>query len=321
MTRTTVGIIRGGTSAEYHYSLKTGAAMMDALSPEEFDIRDILVDKSGVWHFRGIPTDPARALSQVDVVLNALHGGVGEDGTVGRLLERLGIPYAGGRPHASALAHNKLKARSVLTNAGIRMPRGVGFSLSEDITTGDMARAVFEQMGPPYIVKPVSESGSYGVSYVPTIVELSDALADVLDAFGAVVVEEYVRGEHAVVGIINDFRGDSLYALPPAHLEIPQGFRHTVLEHFDGGLKYTLPSDFSHADKQELERIARTAHSALGLSHFSSADFILTKRGPVLLEVDALPHLHEHAPFPQMLTTVGSSLSEFLKHSIGLARA
>lgn len=321
MIRTTVGILRGGTSAEYPYSLKTGAAMMNALSAEEYDVRDILIDKHGVWHSRGIPTDPSRALSQVDVVLNALHGGVGEDGTVGRLLERMGILYTGSRPHASSLAHNKLTARTILSNAGIRMPRGVGFTLGTDISTGEMARAVFEQMGPPYIVKPSLEGGSQGIVYVATVLDLPEVLGRVLDVFGSAIVEEYVIGDHAVVGVINDFRGDAVYTLPPARVVLPEKSRHTIPAHFEGALRYMVPSDFSHIRKQELEDMAREAHIALGLSHFSSVDFIVTARGPVLLEVDALPHLHEHAVFPHMLTTVGSSVEEFLKHVIQLARA
>src|SRR3989338_464418 len=97
MSRMSVGILRGGTSKEYELSLKTGAAMMAALPEEQYETRDILIDKQGLWHLRGTPATPARALSQVDVVLNALHGGVGEEGTVQRILERAGVPYAGSR--------------------------------------------------------------------------------------------------------------------------------------------------------------------------------------------------------------------------------
>ena len=100
MSRTVVGVLRGGTSNEYDLSLKTGAAMMAALPEDQYDTRDILIDKHGMWHSRGVPLDAPRALSQVDVVLNGLHGGIGEDGTVGRVLERAGVPYAGSVPHA-----------------------------------------------------------------------------------------------------------------------------------------------------------------------------------------------------------------------------
>src|SRR3989338_4458579 len=85
MARTSVGILRGGTSSEYDLSLRSGAAMLAALHESQFDARDIFIDKRGYWHLRGAPVDAARALAQIDVALNALHGGVGEDGTVQRI--------------------------------------------------------------------------------------------------------------------------------------------------------------------------------------------------------------------------------------------
>ena len=145
MARTTVGILRGGTSSEYNLSLKTGAAMMAALPEERYETRDILIDKNGVWYMRGTPVTPARALSQIDVALNALHGGVGEDGTVVRLLQRSGVPFAGARALPSAVALNKILAREILQKAGIRMPRAVIFSLKDNFDTTQMAKMVFDR--------------------------------------------------------------------------------------------------------------------------------------------------------------------------------
>src|SRR3989338_8932936 len=130
MSRTIVGVLRGGTSSEYDLSLRTGAAMLSSLPEEKYDTRDIFIDKRGYWHLRGTPVTPARALAQVDVVLNALHGGVGEDGSVVRILERAGVPYVGARPSASAMTLNKIRAREALQKANIRMPRAVSFTLS-----------------------------------------------------------------------------------------------------------------------------------------------------------------------------------------------
>ena len=59
MTRTSVGILRGGTSSEYNLSLKSGSAVMAALPEDRFDTRDIFIDKRGYWHMRGQPVDAA----------------------------------------------------------------------------------------------------------------------------------------------------------------------------------------------------------------------------------------------------------------------
>lgn len=321
MARTVVGVLRGGPTSEYGYSLKTGAAMLEALPDEKYDVRDVFIDKQGTWHARGMPIEPARVLSQMDVALNALHGGIGEDGTIGRVLERAGVPYAGSRPQESALALNKARAREVFADAGIRVPQSVAFSLTDEIDTGTMAREVFARFGPPYVIKPANEGASNGLRIAYNFADLPDILGDVLDASGTALAEEYIRGDEATVGVIEGFRGEDLYALPPARVLYPRGAGALLSHHYDQGeVRHVVPSDFSDSQKQALAEAARAAHQALGLSHFSRADFILTKRGPYLLEVDALPHLYEGAAFSDKLNAVGSSVREFLEHVITLAK-
>lgn len=321
MSRTTVGILRGGTSSEYDLSLKTGAAMLAALPEERYDVRDIFIDKRGFWHSRGMPSDPARALAQVDVVLSALHGGVGEDGSVQRILDRAGVAYAGSPALSSALSYNKARAREALAGAGVRMPRGMSFSLASDLTTADMARTIFSSFGPPYVLKPATEGAGHGIIVADSIITLPDMIGDLLDAFGAIVVEEFIRGEEAVVAVIEGFRGEELYALPPARVRLPAQAR--ILGRDErAGLAHEVPGAFSHAENQDLAAIARAAHRALGLTHFSRADIMLTAHGvPFLLEVNATPKLHEGAMLPPALESVGSSVREFLEHQIALARA
>ncbi len=319
MTRTIVGVIRGGTSSEYNLSLKTGAAMMQALPEEKYEVRDILIDRSGMWHLRGAPSTPVRAITQVDVILNALHGGVGEDGTVQRILERSGTPYAGSRPLGSLLSHNKIRSRELLKRAGVRMPQALSFNIESSLDTGAMARAVFEQFGPPYLVKPPAEGAGSGIQIAASIVDLPQVLGDIIDAYGAALVEEYIRGEEASVGIIEGYRNEDLYALPPAHVLHDLPFLNLDAHH-SGSLKHSVPSPFSYPQKLSLADIAKRAHQALQLAHFSRADLMVTPRAIYLLEINAVPGLYPGASFPHMLTSVGSSVSEFLEHAIHLAR-
>lgn len=320
MMRTTVGVLRGGTSSEYDLSLKTGAALIAALPEERYDVRDIFIDKLGMWHVRGMPMAPARALQQVDVVLSGLHGGIGEDGTVQRTLEQMGVPYAGARHLPAAISLNKAKTRELLRERGIAMPHAVTLHRHNKLNTGEMARAVFSAFGPPYIVKPATEGSSSGIRIARTIIELPDAIGDVLDAYHTVLVEEFLQGPEATIGLLEGFRKEPLYALPPAEVVRGEGDSHVSFASRVGGLlKHLVPASFSHEQKAALADTAKKAHQVLGLSHISSVDFILSRRGPVLLEVDALPGLYEGAAFPEMLTAVGSSVHELAEHLIGLA--
>jgi len=323
MTRTIVGVLRGGNSNEYDLSLKTGAAVMNALSNDKYTVRDILIDRSGIWHIQGRPAEPARVLHGVDVVFNAMHGGIGEDGTIARIIGRAGVPFTGARPDASALSLNKAQARRRMSEAGIRMPRAVSFGMTDELTTGDLAKMVFQQFGPPYVVKPTSSNFSEGVLFVPTLNELPDAIGDTLDAYGNALAEEFVRGREVSVGVVDGFRGEDAYALPPAEIVcVDEGVLITSRAWREGMLRTTCPSESHHtvAHRSQLLDVAKKAHSTLGLSGYSTVDFIVTSRGPYLLEVDALPGLYDDAPFPAMLGAVGATLPEFVEHTLYRAR-
>lgn len=321
MARTTVGVLRGGTSSEYHLSLKTGAKMLSELPEERYDTRDIFIDKSGTWHLRGIPTDPAHALSQIDVVLNAIHGGIGEDGTVQRILERFGIPYVGSRPLASSLSLNKARAREIFQKAGIPVARGIAFNVNDHLNTGEMARQVFSQFAPPYIVKPVNEGSSYGIRVAPTIIELPDVIGDILDAYGTALVEEFLIGEEVAVPVLEGYRGEELYVFPPVHIILPEGEKWLKPHiHENAQARHIVPSNFTHEDKRAIAELARAVHRALELSHVSVVGIVLTSRGPFAIEVDAVPPLHQGSPVLSVLESVGTSVREFLEHVIHLAR-
>jgi D-alanine-D-alanine ligase len=198
------------------------------------------------------------------------------------------------------------------------MPRAISFSLSNDLNTAEMAQTVFSQFGPPYVVKPASEGAGRGIRIAAHLLELPDAIGDVIDAFGAAIIEEYIRGHEASVAVIQDFRNEDFYVLPPAHVRRENGFVTSEM-HESGTLSHAVPSPFSHVQKLSLADIARRAHQALDLGHYSRADMIVTPAGAYVLELNTVPGLYPGASMPVMLEAVGSSVTEFLEHAIHLA--
>ncbi len=320
MARTVVGVLRGGPSNEYDVSLKTGAAILNALPEDEYHGYDIFIDREGQWHHFGRPVDPMRALHTMDVVVNGLHGTYGEDGTVQRLLERSGVPYTGPRAEAAALSMHKQRTKELVRRAGVRTPSGLYFALPTFETTGEMAMETFRAVAPPYVVKPSHSGSSVGVYIAPTVNDLNELLGDALDDHQSILVEEYIAGAEATVGVIDNFRGQEVYTLPP--IEIVLGGRKI----FDYETKYhpdtkeVCPSSFSNDIKRRLENAAKIAHQALGLTHYSRSDFRVHPSGAVyFLETNSLPGLTETSLIPKALQTVGSSLKEFLVHIISRA--
>lgn len=316
--QTIIGVLRGGPSHEHHVSLKTGAAILAGLPEERFIAHDIYIDKHGQWHDRGRATTPERALRQLDAVLIGLHGEYGEDGEVQKLLERFGVPYAGTGPFGSYLAMHKLMAKSRLQEEGIKTP---AFRYIEH--KAEIEGAVFEivrNFHQPVVVKPVGWGSSIGVSVVGGYALVRSAIES-LFAQGApsVLVEEYIRGREATVGIVEGLRGEELYALPTIEIIPPANDFFSHEAKYSGTTRELCPGNFSRAQIEELTLLARKAHRVLGLRHYSRSDFIVAPEAIYYLETNTLPGLTEESLMPKALASVGVSFPDFLTHLVNLA--
>ncbi len=298
-----VGVLRGGPSREHEVSLATGAAVLANLSPERFLPRDIYIDRAGAWYDRGRPSTPLRALRALDAAVVALHGEYGEDGEVQKVLERFGVPYTGSDAFASFLATHKLLAKERAREAGLLVP---AYLFAEDARdAAGVARDAVRSFLQPIVVKPVNWGSSVGVSIVGGYEPVLRAISGLFgQGAAAVLVEERILGTEAAAGVIENFRGERLYALPPVeNNEI-------------------CPGRFSRVVAEELGRAAKVMHRALGLRHYSCSDFVVSPRGTVYyLETNALPGLTEGSLFPKALAAVGVSLSDFFGHLVDSALA
>jgi D-alanine-D-alanine ligase len=317
---TIVGVLRGGPSREHEVSLRTGASIIANLPEESYVIRDIYIDKAGQWHDRGKAISPERVLQQLDVALIGLHGAYGEDGEVQRLLERFAIPYAGADSFASYLAAHKLMAKVRAEEAGLLTPafRHIERGADSEAIVRDVIRA-FRQ---PVVVKPVDGGSSIGVSIVSGYAPVIRAVEQLfLEGARSVLVEEYIRGKEATVGVVENIRGEALYSLPPVEIIPPEGDYFSYEAKYSGASRELCPGNFSRVVSEELQRATKVIHRALGLRHYSRSDFIVAPQGVYYLETNTLPGLTSESLLPKSLSAVGVTLPQFLSHLVALARA
>jgi len=318
MSRIRVGVLRGGPSSEYDVSLKTGASVLKHLPEEKYEGIEIFIDREGVWHIKGRPYDPGRALSQVDVAFNAMHGEYGEDGTVQRILESFNIPYTGSNSLSSAVAMNKHRAKEVAERSGIKVARGLVLGVSEDLD--QRVYEIFRTFPQPAVIKPIASGSSVGVSIARSYDQLTDGIRHAFNYSPKILIEEYIPGREATIGVLNHFRGEEVYVMLPIEIIPP-----TTCSFFDYTAKYggqtqeLCPGNFSRDVKTELARAAKAIHQALGLRHYSRSDFIVSPRGVYFLEVNTLPGLTEQSLLPKALAAGGTSFGDFLDHLVELA--
>jgi len=299
-TKTRVGVLRGGPSAEYEVSLESGANALAHLG-DSYEPLDIFIDRKGNWHLHGKKEAPHKILGRVDAVLNALHGAYGEDGKVQEILEAHGVPFSGATRLAAALSFNKALTKRIVQNTGIQTPHFRVVRKGETGALGSFSARLFRSFPQPSIIKPLRGGSSLGVSLVRSPEEILYALELIFETGENALIEEFVEGREVTGGVIERFRDDKRYSLIPVEIKRETGIY------------------VSHHSK-DIQNLALKAHTLLGLRHYSSSDFIIhPTRGIYFLETDALPALSQHSPLTASLQAIGCSFAHFIEHLVSLA--
>src|SRR5437588_10455389 len=149
-----LAVLRGGKSAEREVSLRSGEQVAKALRGRGHDVTPVDLD-GGTW-------DVLRD-GGFDCVFNALHGRLGEDGTVQGMLELLGLPYTGSGVLASALCMDKSRAGKVLAGPGVHVPEFEELEAQEGVAA-DVVERLVVRFGLPVVIKPVREGSTIGLT-------------------------------------------------------------------------------------------------------------------------------------------------------------
>ena len=135
----------------------------------------------------------------------------------------------------------------------------------------------------PAIVKPASSGSSVGISIVRDEADLMAALIEAAKHGHSILIEELIPGIEATCGVIEGFRGEELYALPPIEIRSKNSFFDYEAK-YQGKSEEIVPAKFSEKLKRQIEELSRKIHRALGLRHYSRSDFIIhPRRGDLFL--------------------------------------
>ena len=297
-----VAVLMGGWSAEREVSLVSGRACAEALEEEGYNVTTIDVK----------PDLPAllAALHRsdngpADVIFNALHGKGGEDGVIQGVLELLRIPYTHSGVLASAVAMNKPMAKAVLAAAGVPMSYG--------IVTGREAVLAGHVVGPPYVIKPIDEGSSVGVTIVPPGGDRPAIPADGWPFGEQVLVEPYIPGRELTVGVMGS--GGDIRAMAVTEIAPKQGFYDYAAKYTEGRAVHHIPAQVPGEVYDACMRRAELAHRALGCSGVSRADFRYDDTRPgadglFMLEINTQPGMTPLSLVPEQAAHIGMSFVE-----------
>ena len=290
-----ITVMLGGPSAEREVSLRSGAAVAQALR-----------SRGHVVHELDPRQEPWTLPEGTEVVFLALHGTYGEDGTVQQRLDQLGVPYTGCDAEASRIGFDKILTKQRCAAAGVPTAR---FTLV-DSPTATWPRG----WNPPVVLKPARQGSSVGLQFVERVADWSQAMAESLRYDDRVLVEEKIVGRETTVGILAG------KPLPIVEVRPKTGVYDYQTKYTAGTTDYLCPAPFDEATTARIQEAALGAFKAIGGRDYSRVDVMVRPGGePVVLEVNTLPGMTEHSLLPKAAAVAGLGFAELCQRMVDLA--
>jgi D-alanine-D-alanine ligase len=290
-----ITVMLGGPSAEREVSLRTGAAVAKALRSLGHEVHEL--DPQGQnWVLA----------PRTDIVFLALHGTYGEDGTVQKQLDQLGVVYTGCDAEASRIAFDKVLTKQACIKAGVPTAKFLTVTSSQTPFPKDFL--------PPLVAKPIRQGSSVGLQFVERVEDWPGALVESLKFDSEVLIEEKIVGRETTVGILDG------QALPLVEIRPKVGNYEYKNKYTVGATEYFCPADFDAATTQKIQTAALNAFKAVGGRDYARVDVMVRPDGsPVVLEVNTLPGMTETSLLPKAAAAAGLNYAELCQRMVDLA--
>ena len=283
----------GGIGEERDISIQSGTCVADALRQAGVNTvtADIAPDNMDILEDRSI-----------DIFFLALHGRFGEDGQLQQILEDKSLIYTGSGPAASRLAFDKIASKKAFAQAGIATPQAIEFSPDTSI---QKLKKQLEQFAGSYVIKPVSQGSSIGISITADLHEAITAARKTADKFGDCMIEKFVAGRELTVGVLLG------RPLPIIEIRPKTAFYDYHAKYVDEQTEFLFDTIKDPALTAKINAAALGCFNALGCRHFARVDIILGRDNvPYALEVNTIPGFTSHSLLPKAAAKTGFSMSD-----------
>ena len=344
-------VLFGGRSAEHDVSRVSASHVMSAIDPDRYEVVPVGITRDGDWQLaeeavalmadrRSLPpsidvagprADPL-ALTTADtdarrtVVIPVLHGPNGEDGTVQGLLELAGLPYVGAGVLGSAVAMDKVMAKTILDAHGIPQPRWRAVHVN-DLSAPGLAEDLLAELGPVVFVKPANMGSSIGVSRADDVDSVLEALATAARYDELLVVEEGIgspteRVRELECGVLGNLspRASVVGEIVPA-----ADFYDYEDKYADGKALTVIPAEIDDETSRTVRELAVRTFRALRAEGMARVDMFLTPAsdpaGSRLLvnEINTLPGFTPISMFPMLWRASGLEYPQLIDELVRLA--
>lgn len=305
-----VAVLCGGPSAEREVSLRSGAQVEEALASRGHRAERIEAD-AGAWRRLGE--------GGFDCVFIALHGRLGEDGTVQGMCELLSLPYTGSGVLASALCIDKTRTNQLLSTAGLCVPEFEELP-RERALRADLAERLVGVYGTPLVIKPVREGSTIGLTIAHDSDQAASGIVQARRYDRRVLVQRFQGGTEITVAVLALPEPE---AMPTLEITYENDTYDYDAKYTEGKSHHIIPARIPEEARRRAQAAALRAFETLGCEGMARIDIIVAEDGcPWLLEVNTVPGLTRLSLLPDAARAAGIGFAELCERLCehGIAR-
>ncbi len=305
MQKIKVLLLMGGGGSEHEVSLSSGKEVMKNLDLEKYEVVSMVMET------QELDLEKVKLISP-DVVFIALHGGVGEDGTLQKIFEDNGIKFIGCGSEASKIGMDKLRFLDLVGQAGIPTPMGFEVRKGELV---DLEKV--KELGTKWVVKPAGQGSSVGVTILEDLDNLDKALDLVFKFEDRAIIEEFVSGVEVSSGVLGN---QNPIALPVIEICPKNSFFDYEAKYTNGKCEEIVPARINEETTKKIQEYSLKVFELVKARGFIRVDYII-KNGtdPIVLEMNTIPGLTPNSLLPKEAKGAGIEYPQMLDKMIELA--
>ena len=349
---TPVAVVYGGPSAEHDVSIVSGTAIADALRASGYPLEQWLIDLDGGWwrlpadhrrdgrpqaayddpvalgadgpHLAGDALDGLTLRAPLPVVVLALHGPFGEDGTVQALCEAAGLAYTGSGVTASAIGMDKAIFKRLVRGLGLpvmdwREVRAARWVRERDAVLAELEAFAAGTGDARLMVKPARLGSSVGMTLAHRPGERAAALDLAFRYDDLALVERYLAGARDLEVSVIGNEPDRLELYGPGEIRSGHEFYDYVAKYTPGMSQTSQAAEVSDAERATILKLARDAYRAVGCEGFARIDFLVTDTEIVVSELNTIPGFTPISLFPTLPAAAGYDFAAVCRRVVDLA--
>lgn len=329
MSKLQAVVIFGGQSSEHVVSCMSAVNVINHIDKERYDLLLIGITEDGRW----IKTDSVEDIEsgawkegtvsavllpdavkqcvlvmegsritevKADVVFPALHGLLGEDGTIQGLLEMAGIPYVGCGVLASAVSMDKLYTKIVVEDLGIRQAEYEGVYREQLKDMEEVISRVEGHFSYPVFIKPSNAGSSRGVTKAENRQALREGLLEAAKHDRKILVEETILGREIECAVFGGGRQQVL-ASGVGEILAAAEFYDFDAKYYNEESRTVTDPDLPEGAAERVRQAAMAVFKAVDGYGLARVDFFVKDDGEVVFnEINTMPGFTAISMYPML---------------------